>query len=226
MMFGSLLNYLRDSKRLVVNGYLRPSMTERCIYLKVSGSNFIFLVLYVDDILLASNDLGLLKDTKSFLSENFEMKDMGLTSFVIGIEMYRDRSRRLLGLSQKAYINNVAAKKVMRYLQGTKDYILTYRAIDQLEMIECSDSDYACCLDNRKSTSGYVFLLAELRVVDTIMKLLRMYYDSVAIVYYSKNDKHSSRAKHIGVKYNFVKEAVQKQEVSIVHIKTSLMIAC
>ena len=52
-----------------------------------------------------------------------------------------------------------AAKKVMRYLQGIKDYILTYRRSDQLEVIGYSDSDFADCQDSRKSTSGFVFLL-------------------------------------------------------------------
>ena len=41
---------------------------DQCIYLKVSGSKVIFLVLYVDDILLASSDLGLLHEIKQFLS--------------------------------------------------------------------------------------------------------------------------------------------------------------
>ncbi|XP_043725534.1 secreted RxLR effector protein 161-like [Telopea speciosissima] len=54
----------------------------------------------------------------------------------------------------------VTAKKVMHYLQGTKDYMLTYRATNQLEVIGYSDSDFSSCLDSRKSTSGYVFLLA------------------------------------------------------------------
>ncbi len=49
----------------------------RCIYLKISGSKFIFLILYADDILLAVNDLGLLYETNKFLSKNFEMKDVG-----------------------------------------------------------------------------------------------------------------------------------------------------
>lgn len=68
----------------------------------VSGSKFLFLVLYVDDILLASSDLGLLHDTKAFLIRNFEMKDMGEALYVIGIEIHRDISRGILGLSQKA----------------------------------------------------------------------------------------------------------------------------
>ena len=53
-----------------------------------------------------------------------------------------------------------AAKKVMRYLQGTKDYMLKYRRTNNLEVIGYSDSDYAGCVDSRKSTSGYIFMLA------------------------------------------------------------------
>ena len=54
-----------------------------------------------------------------------------------------------------------AAKKVMRYLQGTKKYMLTYRRTDNLEVVGYSDSDLAGCVDTKKSTSGYIFLLAE-----------------------------------------------------------------
>ena len=54
-----------------------------------------------------------------------------------------------------------AAKKVMKHLQGTKDYMLMYRQTDNLEVIGYSDSDYAGCIDSRKSTSGYVFMLAD-----------------------------------------------------------------
>jgi len=55
--------------------------------------------------LLAINDLGLLHETKKFLSSNFEMNDMDEASYVIGIEIFGNRSQELLGLSQKAYIN-------------------------------------------------------------------------------------------------------------------------
>ena len=70
----------------------QENIIDRCIYRKISGSKFIFLVLYVDDILLAANDLGILYETKSFLSKNFEMKDMGEASYVIGISISRKRS--------------------------------------------------------------------------------------------------------------------------------------
>ena len=53
-----------------------------------------------------------------------------------------------------------AAKKVLRYLQGTKNYMLTYRRTDNFEVVGYSDSDFAGCVDSQKSTSGYIFVLA------------------------------------------------------------------
>ena len=45
--------------------------------MKVSGSKYIFLVLYVDDVLFAANDIDMLVETKQFLFSHFEMKDLG-----------------------------------------------------------------------------------------------------------------------------------------------------
>ncbi|XP_077249209.1 secreted RxLR effector protein 161-like [Tasmannia lanceolata] len=49
-------------------------------------------------------------------------------------------------------------KKVMCYLQGTKDYMLTFRKRDGLTVTDYYDSDIAGCLDTMKSTSGYIFM--------------------------------------------------------------------
>ena len=220
-------------------GFIENPM-DQCIYQKVSGSKTCFLVLYVDDILLATNDKGMMHGVKQFLSKNFDMKDMGEASYVIGIKIHRDRSRGILGLSQETYINKIlerfrmkdcspsvapimkgdklslnqcpkndlenesmknipyasvvgsllyaqvctrpdiayavgvlgryqsnpgvdhwrAAKKVMRYLQGTKDYMLMYRQTDNLDLVGYSDVDFAGCVDSRISTSGYIFIMA------------------------------------------------------------------
>jgi len=53
-----------------------------------------------------------------------------------------------------------AAKKVLRYLQGTKNHMLTYRKYDHLEVIVYTDPDFAGCMDTKKSTFGFVHLLA------------------------------------------------------------------
>jgi len=56
----------------IVSFEFKENIVNRCIYLKVSWSKFIILMLYVDDILLTNNDLGILSETKKFLSNNFE----------------------------------------------------------------------------------------------------------------------------------------------------------
>jgi hypothetical protein len=83
---------------------------DNCIYAKFKNRKFIFLVLYVDDILLASSYVHLLLETKDFLSSHFDMKDLGEASYVLEIEIRRDRREEGLGLSQKSYIEKVLKK--------------------------------------------------------------------------------------------------------------------
>ena len=80
---------------------------EPCVYKKVSGSAIVFLVLYLDDILLIGNDIPTLPSVKSWLGKCFSMKELGEAAYILGIKIYRDRSQRLLGLSRSGYIDKV-----------------------------------------------------------------------------------------------------------------------
>jgi Reverse transcriptase (RNA-dependent DNA polymerase) len=61
----------------------------------------------VDDILLMENNIPLLQSAKSSLKKVFSMKDLGEAVYILGIKIYRDRSKRLIGLSQSTYIDKV-----------------------------------------------------------------------------------------------------------------------
>ncbi|KAL0451357.1 UNVERIFIED_CONTAM: Retrovirus-related Pol polyprotein from transposon TNT 1-94 [Sesamum latifolium] len=80
---------------------------DPCVYKKISGSSVAFLVLYVDDILLIRNDVKTLGDTKARLSTQFSMKDLGEASYILGIKIIRDRSKRMLGMTQTSYVEKV-----------------------------------------------------------------------------------------------------------------------
>ena len=80
---------------------------DHCVFKKVSGSSVAFLILYVDDILLIGNDVQMLESVKDSLKNSFSMKDLGEAAYILGIKIYRDRSRRIIGLSQSAYIDMV-----------------------------------------------------------------------------------------------------------------------
>ena len=87
----------------------------------MSGSSVAFLVLYVDDILLIGNDIELLESVKSYLNKSFSMKDLGEAAYILGIKIYRDRSRRLIGLNQSTYLDKVLKK--FRMDQSKKGFL-------------------------------------------------------------------------------------------------------
>ena len=89
--------------RIITQNGFKENTIDRCIYLRVSGSSYIFLVLYVD-ILLALNDSDLLIETKHMLSTHFDMKDFGEASYVLGINILRDKANGVIKLSQSSIL--------------------------------------------------------------------------------------------------------------------------
>ncbi|GJY03525.1 retrotransposon protein, putative, ty1-copia subclass [Tanacetum coccineum] len=83
------------------------NLDEPCVYQKASGSNVTFLILYVDDIIIMGNHIPSLQSVKDYLGKCFAMKDLGEATFILGIKIYRDRSKRLIRLGQNAYINKI-----------------------------------------------------------------------------------------------------------------------
>ena len=105
----------------VVKGYgFIKNEDEPCVYKKTSGSKISFLVLYVDDILLIGNDVGMLTIVKKWLLSTFSMKDLREATYILGIRIYRDRTNRMIGLSQALYLEKVL--KRFRMDNSKKDF--------------------------------------------------------------------------------------------------------
>ena len=64
-------------------------------------------MLYVDDILLIGNDIPVLQNVKSWLGSCFSIKDLGEADYILGMKIYRDRFKRMIGLSHSTYIDKV-----------------------------------------------------------------------------------------------------------------------
>ena len=92
--------------------------------MEVSGSKFIFLVLYVDDILLATNDTDLLIETKQLLFSHFDMKDLREASYVLGIQILHDRPSGILRLSQQTYIEHILKRFNTQSCSSSKEPII------------------------------------------------------------------------------------------------------
>ena len=109
------------------------------IYYKYCSNNYIFLILYFDDILLANNDIDLLYDFKRFLAKKYDMKDLGDISFIVDIQIHQNYSRVILRLSQKSYIEMI----LKRY--GMQDCKLSDTLVvkeDKFSPNHCSKNDF------------------------------------------------------------------------------------
>ncbi|KAK2970052.1 hypothetical protein RJ640_008913 [Escallonia rubra] len=119
----------------------------------------------------AVNDMSSTVATKQWLSSIFEMKDMRKANYVLGVKIIRDRSKRLLGLSQETYI-----KKAL----GVKAHA------DGAVTVHCNNT---------------------------------------AALDFVKDPKYHGKAKHIGLRYHFIRTLVAQGEVTMKHIPTGRMVA-
>ena len=72
--------------------------------MKVNGSKYIFLVLSIDYIVLATNDTDFLVETKQLFFSHFDMKNLGEASYVLDIQILSNRPSGVMRLSQQTYI--------------------------------------------------------------------------------------------------------------------------
>ncbi|CAM8908670.1 unnamed protein product [Rhodiola kirilowii] len=96
-------------------GFIR-SKFDTCLYLKRPKSGMcLYLLLYVDDILIMSNAESEIEKIKKELSRNFDMKDLGNAKKILGINIIRDRKNKRMILSLAEYIDKVVKKFSMEH---------------------------------------------------------------------------------------------------------------
>ena len=94
----------------------------------------VFLILYVDDILLIGNDFEMLSKVKIQLATQLEMKDLGKAQYFLGIKIIQDRKNKIIALSQENYINSILSKYNM---QDSKKRIISFRYGINISQDQC-----------------------------------------------------------------------------------------
>ena len=88
-------------------GYKRCEY-DCCVHVRsLDDGSFIFLLLYVDDMLIAAKSIIKVNKLKVLLSREFDMKDLGTTKKILGMEIRRDKDAKRLWLSQAGYVKKV-----------------------------------------------------------------------------------------------------------------------
>uniref|UniRef100_A0AAV1TB20 Reverse transcriptase Ty1/copia-type domain-containing protein n=1 Tax=Peronospora matthiolae TaxID=2874970 RepID=A0AAV1TB20_9STRA len=140
-----------------------------------------------------------------------------------------------------------AVKRIFRYLQGTKSHGLRFQPSDKIDFRGYSDANWAGDYADRKSTSGYAFvLLAEYialslaiqegkwvhRLLCEILAAanepgpdLVIREDNQSCIKMTKNPVNHGRAKHIDIKYHHIRDEVKRGEVKLKYCETAVMLA-
>ena len=108
------------------------------VYIKFIDESPTYLLLYVDDMLIAANSMKEITILKIQLSSEFEMKDFGLAKKIPGMEISIDRKSRLLFLSQENHIK----KALHRFnTHDAKSISTPIAAHFKLSALQCPSSD-------------------------------------------------------------------------------------
>ena len=195
---------------------------EPCVYKKISGSATVFLVLYVDDILLIGNDIPTLQNVKSWLGKCFSMKDLGEAAYILGIKIYRDRSKRLIGLSQSTYIDKVLKRFSMQ--DSKRGYLPMSHGIS-LRKSQCPNTK-----DEREWMSKIPYasaiavwikkFITDLEVVPRITNPFDVYCDNNGAIAQAKEPRSHQRSKHILKSYHLIQEIIERGDVKICRVPT------
>nr|GEW45106.1 hypothetical protein [Tanacetum cinerariifolium] len=154
-----------------LEGFEYADEDESCIYVKVSGSVVVFLVLYVDDILLIGNDIPSLQSVNDWLGKCFVMKDLGDSTYILGIKIYRDSKdlcpktdEELDQMSRVLYASKVGL--IMYAMTCTRldvffalSMFLVYGGEEELIVTGYHDASWQTDKDDSRSQSGWIFLL-------------------------------------------------------------------
>jgi hypothetical protein len=99
--------YKKFDSFMVSQNYTR-SKYDHCVYFKkLNNTIFIILVLYVDDMLLASKIITEINRLKAQMARAYDMKDLGAARKILGMEIFRDRRNGKLWLSQQKYVEKI-----------------------------------------------------------------------------------------------------------------------
>ena len=99
--------YLRFDEFMQLHELIKCSY-DCCVYYKtIKDGLYIYLFLYVDDMLVACKYREEIDKLKVLLNSEFEMKDLGYVGKILGMEIRRNRSKGIMFLSQEKYLRKV-----------------------------------------------------------------------------------------------------------------------
>uniref|UniRef100_A0A7N2R1F4 Reverse transcriptase Ty1/copia-type domain-containing protein n=1 Tax=Quercus lobata TaxID=97700 RepID=A0A7N2R1F4_QUELO len=203
------------------------------MFTRVQGDVIIVILVYVEDILVASNSLQAITDFKEFLHDQFELKDVGTLKYFLGLEVVR--TSKGINLCQRKLVSSFHSQgsHIFKQLLGCPD---TRRSItgfcvflgnsltswkskkQHIVSRSSTESEYRSMAALMSEFVWMIALFKDLGVDRTQPVLL--YCDSQAVIHIAANPDYHERTKHIELDCHFVSEKIQDKVVKTFHVST------
>lgn len=92
----------------LINSNFKQSLNDNCIYIKDDDNHKIVLIVFVDDLIISSNNAKSLDEFKSLLCKSFRMKDLGLISNFLGINF--EVKDNCIKMNQSNFVDKIVKK--------------------------------------------------------------------------------------------------------------------
>ncbi|KAJ6937342.1 hypothetical protein NC652_011864 [Populus alba x Populus x berolinensis] len=167
------------------------SKYDSSLFLCTTSTGYVFLLVYVDDIVITGTDSTLISRLQQHLRDSFHMTDLGSLTYFLGLEVHSSSSGiyvhqqkythdliALAGLQASSpvdtpleqvsqfmqsprHLHLAAVRRIIRYLLGSSNRGLFYPAGSPLSLVAYSDADWAGCPDTRRSVTGWCMFLGD-----------------------------------------------------------------
>lgn len=117
---------------------MRQSKNDSCLFVKHVGGKFVWIICFVDDLIICTNCQNLLKSTKRALADKFKITDEGALSWFLGvkIEKLKDGS---LKMSQSQYIRDMVTKFGVSCRAATTPMEFGFKCTESPQLELCTD---------------------------------------------------------------------------------------
>lgn len=98
----ALKQWFKKFNNTLVNNNFKVNSSDTCVYLKLSGIEYVIICLYVDNMFIFGTNIDVINNTKLLLLSHFKMKDLGEVDVILGVKIRKTENG--FSLCQSHYI--------------------------------------------------------------------------------------------------------------------------
>nr|GEZ62611.1 hypothetical protein [Tanacetum cinerariifolium] len=220
------------------------NLDEPCVYLKASGSNITFLILYVDDILIMGNNVLMLQSVKPYLGKCFAKKDLekilkrycmenskrGSIPMQEKLKLSKSQERnkliskesRVSCYTNAVYLTNADdLKSQTRYVFVLNGGVVDWKSAKQSIFATSSvKAEYIATFDASKEAVWVRKFISGLGVVPTIKEPISMYCDNTGEIAIANESGITKGARHFYAKVHYLRDVIEFGNIKLEKVHT------